>query len=237
MITPTAIIGIILAVALIYARRKNGRKIVVLCLTLAFIFYYAFASSPLPYLIINLLESQYPSIVIKDIPVKCKTIVVLTGYGVDTPGRFASGEINCESGFRILETQRIAEARPEMSILISGSASVADLMKENLSNSGLSMRRIKIEGDSRNTYESAVNLRRYLDRDPFILVTTARHMYRAVGAFRKLEMNAIPAPTGYQYVTRDSYGLWFPSSKALRISDKAFYEIFAIIWYKLRGRL
>ena len=69
-------------------------------------------------------------------------------------------------------------------------------------------------------------------KEPFILVTSATHMPRAMRLFRSYGLNPIPAPTDFH---RKEYSfLSAPSAKALENSSLAIHEFFGILWSKLR---
>ena len=90
------------------------------------------------------------------------------------------------------------------------------------------------ESVSRNTYENALAVREFLGDKPFVLVTSAFHMLRAMEVFRRLGMSPIPAPCG-QRALRDytPYDL-VPRAINLWHSAHALREYLAILWYRIR---
>ena len=74
---------------------------------------------------------------------------------------------------------------------------------------------------------------------PFVLVTSASHMPRAMGMFRKLGMHPIPGPTGHRI--KDSQGphpsSFFPHASNLLRSETVFHEYLGMAWAKLRGQI
>jgi uncharacterized SAM-binding protein YcdF (DUF218 family) len=71
----------------------------------------------------------------------------------------------------------------------------------------------------------------------FLLVTSAGHIPRAMGVFRKLGMNPRAAPT--YYLTRRNWLAvqYLPSPLHLQYSDLAVSEYAALFWYRLNGWL
>lgn len=70
-----------------------------------------------------------------------------------------------------------------------------------LSDMGLDQNRITYEPEARNTFENAALTYRKLQPGPnevWLLVTSAQHMPRAVGVFRKIGWALIPYPVDYQ---------------------------------------
>jgi uncharacterized SAM-binding protein YcdF (DUF218 family) len=66
---------------------------------------------------------------------------------------------------------------------------------------GVEPRRIVLESQSRDTYENATFAARLLAPRPgqrWLLVTSAAHMPRAVGCFRKAGFNVVPWPVDYR---------------------------------------
>jgi uncharacterized SAM-binding protein YcdF (DUF218 family) len=62
-------------------------------------------------------------------------------------------------------------------------------------------RGMELESRSRTTYENAVEVAAMLGEEktrPYLLVTSAFHMSRAIGCFRKAGINVIAAPTDYR---------------------------------------
>jgi uncharacterized SAM-binding protein YcdF (DUF218 family) len=99
---------------------------------------------------------------------------------------------------------------------------------------------IQIETGSINTHENAI--RSYESLAPhgirrIILVTSAEHMRRAAGAFRKAGFDVIAAPADFHTGWGEAHGLenWLPSANNLVKSDAALHEWLAIVVYRLRG--
>ena len=90
------------------------------------------------------------------------------------------------------------------------------------------------EAASRNTHENALAIAERVEREPFVLVTSAFHMPRAVEIFRKLGTTPIPAPCGQRtlraYIPYD----FIPRAINLWHAAHALREYLAILWYRLR---
>jgi uncharacterized SAM-binding protein YcdF (DUF218 family) len=89
---------------------------------------------------------------------------------------------------------------------------------------GLSEQRISIDNSSNNTHESAENVKMLIGGERFILVTSAGHMPRAMGAFTKAGMNPVPAPTNYMSVKERRFMDYLPSPLHLVYADLAVHE-------------
>jgi uncharacterized SAM-binding protein YcdF (DUF218 family) len=103
---------------------------------------------------------------------------------------------------------------------------------------GLDPQRVRLEDQSRNTYENAVFTARLSGIDPrksWILITSASHMPRALAVFRKQGWNVTPYSVDFRA------GLATPwSTYSLGISDKwfiALHEYIGTLSYRLTGRI
>lgn len=117
------------------------------------------------------------------------------------------------------------------------SVSDAELMADLSIQLGVPRNDIILERDSMSTEDEAKLLKPVVRDESFLLVTSASHMPRSMGLFRKMGMNPIPAPTGHlvkQY--RDNIS-FMPSVSNLKKSQAAFYEILRMLKEKILGRI
>jgi uncharacterized SAM-binding protein YcdF (DUF218 family) len=157
-----------------------------------------------------------------------------------------------EAGERLLETVVLARKFPEAKIAFSGgdagilykadseAVGAAALLKDM----GVAPDRMILEAGSRDTYENAVFLKTELDRlgllDPdkrWVLITSAFHMPRSMGAFRQAGFAVEPWPVDYR--TRCTADLTRPFdqvSEGLRRVDIAVHEWVGLLAYRLAGR-
>ncbi|MBV9653636.1 MAG: YdcF family protein, partial [Acetobacteraceae bacterium] len=93
--------------------------------------------------------------------------------------------------------------------LASGEVSEADVARALWSAMGVPSSRIVFEGLSRNTWENALFLKdlvRPQAGEVWLLVTSALHMPRAVGIFRRAGWPVVPYPVGYK--TARDWRVW-----------------------------
>jgi len=119
-------------------------------------------------------------------------------------------------------------------------------MKELLELLGVPADAIIIEVHSGNTHQHGTNLRALLEERNFrrvLLVTSAMHMPRAVGVFKKecAGIEFIPAPTDFR-ITDPIPAPWYQELKAVvptpsnfLLFSEAMHEYMGIGYYKLRG--
>jgi len=118
---------------------------------------------------------------------------------------------------RFIQTARLYETGKVKKILITGGDSrifkkieykEAEFIASNLMDLQIPSRDILIEGKARNTIENARFSKRILDsldsKGPFLLVTSALHMPRAVKAFRKEGIDIRPYPCNFGVTGSDT---------------------------------
>jgi uncharacterized SAM-binding protein YcdF (DUF218 family) len=119
-------------------------------------------------------------------------------------------------------------------------------MKELLEMLGVPADAILTEVRSGNTHEHGTNLRALLEEQNFrrvLLVTSAMHMPRAVGMFKKDcgGIEFLPAPTDFR-VTDSIPAPWYqelksvvPTPANLLLFSEAMHEYVGMAFYKFRG--
>jgi uncharacterized SAM-binding protein YcdF (DUF218 family) len=131
-------------------------------------------------------------------------------------------------------------------VLSGGTASIinpnpreADYMKELALQLGVPDENIIVERNSRNTYEQAVEISKLIDDSihnntygKLILITSAFHMPRAVGCFKKAELKLIPYSVDYIHDGLDLLDLFTFSSENLMLSRTAIKEWLGLLVYR-----
>ncbi|MDP3598860.1 MAG: YdcF family protein, partial [Nitrospirota bacterium] len=112
---------------------------------------------------------------------------------------------------------------------------VATIMRDVLVSSGVPAGQVLVDPDSFSTFESAKHLAHTLAGRPFLLVTSAGHMPRAIGVFRKAGTSPLPVPTHYLTKRNALATQYFPSPTHLAYSDLAISEYAALAWYYMNG--
>lgn len=187
--------------------------------------------------LIGSLENKYPRVKSADDLRHAKQIVILAGYAEKHPTLPLSSCVNFPTAYRIMEGIRIARMIPDSTVLISGKGQVPAVMKELLVSLGMPAGRVQTDRDSGNTYESAINVKRLAGSRQIVLVTSAGHMPRAVGSFRKVGLDPVPAPTNHMRMLRYRFADFLPSPAQLVYSDLAVHEYIGITWYRLTDRI
>lgn len=115
-------------------------------------------------------------------------------------------------------------------------ATIAEHLFKNL---GLDLSSIFFERESRNTYENAVNSYKLIQPMPnetWILITSAYHMPRSMGAFRNAGWNPIAYPVDHNALKNDVIRFEFNFSANLELLCKAVKEWVGLSAYYLTGK-
>lgn len=188
------------------------------------------------------LENRFP---VPAEPAHVDGIVVLGGAVdpalSDARGRAAVGG----AAERLFAMVALARRHPEARVIYTGGS--GDPLKQDLKEApvvrglmldlGLDVTRMTFEDQSRTTWENAVYSRKLMQPRPgetWLLVTSALHMPRAVGAFRAVEWPVVPYPVNFTT---------FPGQPPLRLDPGGGlaplgaiqHEWLGLLWYRLRG--
>lgn len=136
--------------------------------------------------------------------------IIVLGGGFEGGVNLVRGgyELNA-SGDRFVEAAVLARSYPEAKVVVTGGGGTLVLEGEGdgataprlLTALGISADRLILENESRDTYENAQFTKKLLDIKPgetWLLVTSAFHMPRSVGLFRKAGFNIVPWPADYR---------------------------------------
>lgn len=243
LVLPPGFIFVLLLVGFalgLWRFRRLGRLI----LALGILLLYLLSISPTADLLVGPLESRYQPLSPARVP-RTGTLVVLSGGASATIDLPLSSRLTSSSTKRVLEAVRLYGLMDQPAIVISGGSgnpfvkvSEAALMRELLLNLRIPERRIVLESKSSNTFENATGVKRLTLKPPLILITSARHMDRALRVFKELKMTPLPAPCDYKSRWSRADPLRFlPSAGALFASTAAIYEYVGIFWYRLTGKI
>lgn len=114
--------------------------------------------------------------------------------------------------------------------------SEAEISAEKLKQMGIPTEDIIMQIEPKDTQEEAVYVKKIVGNEPFILVTAAYHMPRAMGIFKKNGLNPIAAPTNYLAKKKTSL-LSLPSSRNIQRTEIAWHEYLGMTWYWLKSFL
>lgn len=202
--------------------------------------------SPVGHALILPLENRFPQVATEVPP---PDGIIVLGGGFDSVVGPARGVVALtEAAERLTETVTLARRYPHARIVLSGGAtevffsgeSEAGLATRVLTDAGIDPARLEIDDTSRNTFQNAVmskSIVRPKSDERWLLVTSAYHMPRAVGCFRKVGFPVIAYPVDFRTRgARDLYAPFDRISEGLRRVDLATREWVGLIVYRLTGR-
>jgi uncharacterized SAM-binding protein YcdF (DUF218 family) len=207
--------------------------------------------SPLGNALILPLEDRFPRANLDD-PPPPTGFIILGGAEDRLVGSARLAPALNEAAERMVEAAILARRFPEAKIAFSGgdpgifyhANTEAEGAKTLLTALGVAKDRLILEAKSRDTYENAAFLKEELTRagelgpgKRWLLITSAYHMPRAMGAFRKAGFAVEPWPADYR--TRGKADLTRPFDKVsegLRRVDVASREWVGLLAYWLTGR-
>ena len=250
MLQPSTLIALLIAYGAILiwtGWARWGRRFV----TIGAILLLIAGLSPLGNALILPLEDRFPRADL-DQPPAPAGFIILGGAEDRLVGTARRAPTLNEAGERMVEAAILARRFPEAKIAFSGgdagilykSDSEAAGAQALLTDMGIPRERLILEANARDTYENAAFLKEELTRQGelgpgkrWLLITSAYHMPRAMGAFREAGFEVEPWPVDYR--TRGTADLARPFDKVsegLRRVDVASREWVGLLAYWLRGR-
>lgn len=197
-------------------------------------------------LMLNPLEERFPR---PPLPDEVAGIIVLGG-GFEGAINLARGGYDVNSGGdRFLEAAVLARRYPDAKVAVSGGTGTLVLEGEGdavtaqrlFAALGVPASRLILETQSRNTYENVENLRRLVTpgRDEtWLLVTSAFHMPRSVGLFRKAAFPVVAWPVDYRTSGQEGIGVMRDNpADSMQTTTMAIREWMGLIAYKFIGRI
>ncbi len=236
LLEPSVFILIFFILGIIFVFQRKRRRLGKVLLIIGIVIYYIFSITPTADLVLSSLETQYAPLERID----SNIIVLLTG-GVRDKNLPLASILTEGTLFRTIETIRVYfRTDKQTKIIISGTNEETVSIAKFLESFNIPKEDIILEGESKNTYDSAKAVKEIIGEEQFFLVTSAYHMPRSVYIFKKLETNPIPAPCDYmanfwerETVPTGSFLLldFFPRAGNLKKVNLAFHEYFGLFYY------
>lgn len=238
------ILLVALGAGLSWTRARRGGRIV---LTFGVLGLLVGAFTPVGNALISPLEDRFPlpSAAAMASPAG---IVVLGGAMDEDITDLRHSATLTQDGSRMTLGVALARNYPNAKLVFSGGTghllgaryTEADAAKSLWLSLGVPASQMLFEGRSRNTYENALFTKALLHPvagQVWLLVTSAYHMPRAMGIFRKIGFAVVPVPTAYR---TKPWPKWlapdFEASRNLQTLDIAVHEWLGLIAYRLSGR-
>jgi uncharacterized SAM-binding protein YcdF (DUF218 family) len=253
--SPVGITTILIGSGIVLSFTKKhigaGRRLLI---SGGFIFLVLLFSPVSEYMVLRL-EKEYPPMLIPPKSPKIERIVILAGYAEENRGFPITTNVSERTICTVTEGLRLYRLLPGAKLIVSGGVvrkrerPVATAMSELIQALGVPAQDIQVEGNSRNTYENLLGVQAIIGNRPFILITQACDMRRAMAISRKLGMNAVPAPacnwvlqyhmgnTLSREIAKYFESFLYPSLENFSRAQWAFHEYVGYYWYRLLNRI
>lgn len=236
---PVVPVLILLIVGLLVSFRSEKRRFTRIIFLAAFVILYMGGISPVSNALCYFLERDYLNSH-SDQTEKLDIVVVLGG-GVSENKYLEETKPSYQTSSRLLyAVQVFRDSEAENLVCVGkggGRLSEAEVMKISAERLGVPAVSIKIDPNSRNTWEHAQNLNNmFQDKDITIgLVTSAYHMKRSKREFREYFPNVTPLPSDYMYSSPPlSIITFLPRSGNLYKFAIVLNEMTGNVWYRIR---
>jgi len=236
------VLGLVgVAIAVLRGARAGGKLIVASLVLLAI-----YGLSPLANALILTLEQRFPP---WDASRGPPTGMVVLGGAFDTVVSDTRDDIPLnEAAERMTASAALARKYPQARIIFTGGTGTllyggpteGELARRFYASLGVASERVTIEEESRDTAENAILTRPLADPKPgdrWLLVTSAYHMPRAVGVFRRVGFMVEAYPVDYRTRGLADLARPFPSvGEGLRRGDTAVREWIGLVVYRMARR-
>ena len=242
---PLSLTFTLLVIGLV-AGRLGWRRIGTLAGTMAALLLFVTLFTSTGSVLLQVLEDRIPRAKLASGGPSC---IITLGGGFESEIIAARGGFEMtQAGDRFVETLRLAREFPQARILVSGGDGSlsgaydgdAVIAERFFSAFGIPADRLIRETESRDTFENAGKTQALLADNGLercLLVTSAFHMPRSMGLFRKLGIDVLPWPTDYRTTGKARLGLDFTQPSAnTQLMTTAIREWTGLLFYYLAGR-
>lgn len=202
---------------------------------------------PLPDALLRQLETRHPALPAASVLQSYVGVVVLGGalessyvwQGHEQPALNDAAE-------RMVAALRLLQQRPHLQLLFTGGEgewltqglSEAQRARIFFDHMGVPAQRVRYESASHTTYENAVlsaALPGVNQSQPWLLLTSASHMPRAMATFRKAGWNVTPYPVDFRTGARTPWSQ-YSLARGAQKWHMVLHELLGLLAYRLAGR-
>jgi len=234
---PIAMLLLAFGLLLLYRHKYSKAKI---AFTSAVLWLFLISYSPLVNAILYQYEATYPAL--HTAPSNIKYIYILGGGSHTDEALPITSQVVEASVVRVTEAIRLYQQLDEKPIIIvSGYSGLHDptpgaVMQKRLALAlGVKKDKLHMEPTPKDTQDEAVVAKKYIGDTPFIVVTSASHMKRAMKFFENEGLHPIAAPTNHLADVKYPNYTDFFSATALRKTNVVWHEMLGLLWQKIKG--
>jgi uncharacterized SAM-binding protein YcdF (DUF218 family) len=198
--------------------------------------FYVFSTAHLPHLLLFHLESQYKPVGQLQNPTEIQYIVVLSGRircNINVPPTSQLGESTALQVVEGVRLYHLLSAQPML--IMSGGGELQDgtRMAAFARCLGMPGEKLIAETKSLDTSGNAREVKAIIQEAPFLLVTSASHLPRAMKIFQFLGMKPIPAPADFRYCEKVTFTDFIPAANYLDDMHASVHEYLGLGYLKL----
>lgn len=214
-------IGVVLGVlALWYLNRGNIKK-AKRYLILSLIWFAFISSAPIANSLLAPLENQYKQL--EKVPENIEYMLLLGG----------------DKERRTWEALRLYQQAPHLKIITSGysiydKVSEAQKIENLLIDAGVKKENILMQEEAVDTKAEAFAIKKRIGNAPFLLLTSAYHMPRAMKIFQQAGTNPVAAPGDFTDRDQDGYNTIFRAEQVIK-TQHAMHEYIGLLWLLLKN--
>lgn len=232
-VEPLGLILALFAIGLLFLFQEKSRSAKI-SLSLSFTLLLLFSYEPFSNFLLFPLEKEYPKYSTKE---KVGYIHVLgSGHNTDSSQPLSSnlGNVGIK---RVVEGVVLYKSMEDVKIIFSGYEGKTQISNARINAKlaialGVEERDIILAEKPKDTLQEALFAKEIIGEAPFILVTSATHMPRAMELFSSLGMHPIAAPTAFYAKEQESY-LKAPDTGSLDNTQMAIHEYLGRLWGKI----
>jgi len=229
---PYGLILLLLALSLFFLFQNKIKK-TKFFLAIAVSLLFLFSFPPFSNFLINNLENRYEKY---NYNANISYIHILGSGNSDDTTQPDSSLLNASSIKRVVEGIIIHNKQPNTKLIFTGYKGSTTLSNAKANTQvalelGVNSKDIISSGKPKDTKEEALFCKTVVKDKPFVLVTSATHLPRAMEIFHSVGLHPIPAPCDFK--RKHSTYTYLPNLESLNNSQTAIHEYLGLIWQKL----
>ena len=240
MMLPLPLLLLLMAVGIALLWFSRFQRTGKLCVSFGWLLLLLLSLQPVADSLLKPFEDKYPTWRGEE---RVQYVVVLGGGYTWNPAWAPSSNLINNSLPRLTEGIRLWQENPGAKMIFTGgraktnpvsSAETSARVAETL---GVPRSEIIVLDKPKDTEEEAAAVKEAIGDAPFLLVTSASHLPRAMIFFRRAGLAPLPAPAN-QLAIESPLNPWeraIPSPVWLMHSDRVGYETLGRIWQRLKG--
>lgn len=243
LLKPLTVVCLLLVAGLVALYRPARRRLGLCLVGASTALLLLVALSPFAGRAISRAERGFARFDSRSLPVEVSSrirhVVVLgSGHNSD-PALPLTSQLGGAALSRITEAVVILRQLPDAGLIVMGGRIYdplphAEVMRSMAIALGVGSDRIIADPVPMSTSEEVAAVRKIVAANPFVLVTSAVHMPRAVRMFREAGLRPIPAPTGHASAPiAFSLDSLFPSASRIGQAETVEYELLGSAWQRI----